>query len=231
MIGILSDAHGNVEGFRLAIANLERCGASEFYYLGDAVGYIPSVEVVEELHKLGDKISCIKGNHEKMVLSGSLHQVVESIYQHGKLNNQLTDRLISYMASWPDHYILERNGATILFVHGGPDNFTNQYVYPNTDLSRFSLEEQFVFMGHTHYPFIKSIGKTTFVNVGSCGLPRDDGRYGAAALFNPIENNVKIIRFRIDEAMQTVFKKYNTVHPTVRALSHRFADELVGEIV
>ena len=26
---------------------------------------------------------------------------------------------------------------------------------------------------------------TYFINVGSCGMPRDDGRYGSVALFNP----------------------------------------------
>jgi len=231
MIGILSDAHGNVEGFRQAIETLERCGATKFYYLGDAVGYIPSIEVVQELIELGDKIICIKGNHEQMVLAGSLQPLADSIYQLGRITDQLTDRLASYLHSWSDHQVLVCNGAEILFVHGGPDNYTDQYIYPDTDLCKYSLKYQFVFMGHTHYPFIKSVNETLFVNVGSCGLPRDDGRYGAAALFNPIEHTVRLIRFRIDQAMSVTFERHNYVHSTVKALSQRRTDKLVGEIV
>ena len=30
----------------------------------------------------------------------------------------------------------------------------------------------YIFMGHTHRMYIKKVGKSTYVNVGSCGLPR-----------------------------------------------------------
>lgn len=230
MIGVLSDAHGNIDGFRLAIERLERLGASRFLFLGDAVGYIPSIEVLQELQKMGNRVKCIKGNHEDMILRRCLNPVSELIYQHQRVIDQMTESLVSFVFSWPDHLILDFNGENILFVHGGPDDYTNQYVYPDTDLSNCSLKEKIVFMGHTHYPFIKTNGKTLFVNVGSCGLPRDDGRYGAAALFNPIDYSVKIIRFRIDLATKVAFENYAPVHSSVKALSHRSSDELLGEI-
>jgi len=45
MIGILSDAHGNRPAFDLAISVLQGYGAKIFYFLGDAVGYLPTTDV------------------------------------------------------------------------------------------------------------------------------------------------------------------------------------------
>lgn len=231
MIGVLSDAHGNIGAFRLAISNLERMGATRFYFLGDAVGYIPSIEVVQELISLGDRVICVRGNHEEMVLNRIVSQTSESVYQHQMVIDQLTENLTSFIKSWPVQSMEEFNGARTLFVHGGPHDHTNQYIYPDTDLEPFSLSEQFVFMGHTHYPFMRSVGKTVFVNIGSCGLPRDDGRYGAAALYNPHEQSVQLIRFEIDQETNMAFQKYGQVHSSVIALSRRRTDQLVGEII
>ena len=47
VIGILSDAHGNLRGFERGISLLREFGATQFIFLGDAVGYIPGSAVVK----------------------------------------------------------------------------------------------------------------------------------------------------------------------------------------
>jgi len=231
MIGVLSDAHGNIHAFRLAIDYLKNLGVRKFYFLGDAVGYIPGLAVVDELQTMGDSVKCILGNHEFMMLSGSTEPEDEAVYQHGIGRRLITQKQISFLNSWPTHRRESLNGNGVLFVHGSPLDFTNGYVYPDSDLSRFNVSERFAFMGHSHHPFIKCVNGTIFVNVGSCGLPRDDGRYGSFATFAPEQNIAELYRFDISQSVELLSNsRQSPPHPSVMELFKRTSCSLSGTL-
>lgn len=231
MIGILSDAHGNNGGFLAAIFHLRSLGAKSFYFLGDAVGYIPSLEVIEALRSMLTEVKCILGNHEKMLLQGPTNLERESIYQHGPLRERLSNHQIDFLKSWPTHRREMIAETRVLFVHGSPSDYTSGYVYPDTDLHQFNPCVSFVFMGHSHYPFIRSARGTTFVNVGSCGLPRDDGRFGSACLYDPVTGNVQVLRFDITEKTEAVLAENPSVHMTVHDTLARRNESIFGEFI
>ncbi|NJN45013.1 MAG: metallophosphoesterase family protein [Anaerolineae bacterium] len=54
--------------------------------------------------------------------------------------------------------------------------------------------------GHTHYPFLRQVGETLIVNVGSVGLPFDGDRRGSYAQFTWQRGGWKgeIVRFEYD---------------------------------
>jgi putative phosphoesterase len=228
MIGVLSDAHGNITAFRSAISHLKRLGAKEFYYLGDALGYIPTTAVLQELMNMGSCVKCILGNHEVMVLSGCTNPKRESVYQHQLVCSELTAAHRDFLGSWPTHHRETIAKTSVLLVHGSPYDFTNEYVYPDTDLRKFHVSEDFVLMGHSHYPFVKEHNGTTFVNVGSCGLPRDDGRYGAFLTFDPHKRQVTLYRYSIDRPLEVTHRR---VHPSVHKLFERMANALIGQVL
>ena len=216
MIGILSDAHGNIGAFQAAISHLRTLGAKSFYFLGDAVGYIPSLDVVDELLSMGAEVKCVLGNHEEMLFQDDIPPRREAIYQYKPLRERLSSNQIDFLKSWPTHLQEIIDGTSVLFVHGSPRDYTNEYVYPDTNLSQFKPSTSFVFMGHTHRPFLKNSNGTTFVNVGSCGLPRDDGRYGAFATFDPSTKSVKIYRHAIDKFVSKLSSDFlEVIHPSV----------------
>lgn len=232
MIGILSDAHGNITAFRSAISNLRRLGANEFYFLGDALGYIPSIEVIQELMNMGQEVKCILGNHEFMVLNQTIKIDREPLYQHQAIRSQLTLEHIAFLKSWPTHRREFMAGLDVLFVHGSPNDFTYDYVYPDSDLSQFNISVDFVFMGHSHHPFVRSHNRATFVNVGSCGLPRDDGRYGSCAIFDPSAQQVFIYRYGIDDSMTEISENVlEQLHPSVTQLFERRAETITGHVL
>jgi predicted phosphodiesterase len=231
LIGILSDAHGNIDAFCGAIDRLRSYGVESCYFLGDAVGYIPSLAVLRELQSMGGFIKCILGNHDRMLLQSpdSLHR--EAVYQHEPVRKLLSTRDIDFLRSWPTHRREVIGGARLLFVHGSPNDFTNGYVYPDTDLRQFHPAESFVFMGHTHYPFIRSVNGTTYVNVGSCGLPRDDGRYGAFAIFDSSTQCVKVVRYSIAASASALCGTNSVpIHTSVRKLFSRRSEKVTEEL-
>src|SRR5262249_41499128 len=120
-------------------------------------------------------------------------------------------------------------------VHGSPDDHVWGYVYPDTDLAGFasdpSLAGAYVFMGNTHRPFVKKVGATTFVNVGSCGLPRDVGHLGACCVLDDRTGRVRLIRFDIRAETAAALARCGPVHARVLALLDRQEEELVGELV
>lgn len=228
IIGILSDAHGNLPAFDKAVSVLIAHGAERFVFLGDAVGYFPGTSIVERLFVA--KIPSILGNHEAMLLADDYSENREPIYRLREVSGALTDEQRAFIASWPIARSERTGGKGYLFVHGSPNDPVFGYVYPDTDLDTFDPEgADFVFMGNTHRPFIRENAGTIYVNVGSCGLPRDQGGLGAACLLDTVLHKVLILRFDISQGTKKVVEN-SCPHPSIIKLISRTCEgEPFGE--
>jgi putative phosphoesterase len=231
LIGLVSDAHGNSQAFDRAITLLMAQGAQRFYFLGDAIGYVPSAAVLDSIARLGDRVQCIRGNHEAMLLEGRSESARACVYQLEALRTKLTPMQLTMIASWPVLRNEVVDGQRILLVHGSPADPTYGYVYPDTDLTGFSPDADWVFMGNTHHPFIREQAGTCYVNIGSCGMPRDDGRYGSVALLDTKARRARILRFDITVEIREILEQFPTVHPSVREVYERRRNVVTGEIL
>lgn len=231
MIGVLSDAHGNIQVFRRMLDALSRMGADRFIFLGDAVGYIPSVEVLSALMEMGDRVQCILGNHEQMLLDGQYPERLEPVYRIQATRALLSTEQAAFVAGWPCCLEVDYPCGRALFVHGSPSDYQNGYVYPDSDLTDFDGAYGLVFMGHTHRAFIREHGARRFVNVGSCGLPRDDGRYASAALFDPVTGSTKLVRLELSFFDPASSFAGLDVHHSVAELFKRRQADISGEII
>ena len=230
MLGILSDAHGNYYAYELGLSISREIGVDEIVFLGDAIGYIPSIKVVEHLMKMKDHVICVRGNHEDMLLHENFDAKRDQIYQLYKTKSSMNEACIDFISSWDTAYTMNTLAGKLLFVHGSPKDPTSGYVYPDSDLSIFDTDADFVFMGNSHCPFIRKHQRTTYINVGSCGLPRDDGRYGSVALFDTETGVARIIRFDIRGSTAKTLAEIPDVHGAVTAVFDRKKKELFGEV-
>jgi predicted phosphodiesterase len=217
-IGILSDAHGNPHGLTRCLTALIQEGAEHLYFLGDAVGYLPDWE--EVLHILSTNgVVCIQGNHETMV--GALSPIDpdrDALYQlEGLRKGKAVPPSIKEWA-------VSCTGDNVFLTH-------------SFEWNPPPLHIQWAFEGHTHYP---SIGKPrslaawsrslTKVNVGSCGLPRDQGDLAACALLDLSKGHCEILRVPLD--VDFILHRYgDSIHPAVRAVFARQTADPVGRIV
>ena len=227
MLGLLSDAHGHLGGFEKGLALLREQGARQFLFLGDSVGYIPSWDVLSALYQQRAHFGFVLGNHEQMLLSGVSKN--NDVYQFDRMQPDRPD-LRSFVESWPRSVSLDLPCGSALFVHGSPSNTQNGYLYPDKPLDGIGTDHDFVFCGHTHRPFVRSEGRATVVNIGSCGLPRDDGRYGSVALFDEDSGEVRILRYDMEAEAAHVREQFPDLHPTVIRNFARRSRGLVGEI-
>ena len=229
-LGILADGHGNLEAFEVAMAVLRELDAERFVFLGDAVGYFPGHELVARLRELD--IFCLRGNHEAMLLQGVYPDERDEIYRLGETRLGMPSDLLDYLVSWPERYEVEAPCGPILMLHGSPDDWVFGYVYPETDVEQFMIARgTTVFMANTHRPFVRRTDGATFVNVGSCGLPRDCGNLGAACLFDDDTGRAIIVRFDIEVQTKTALARCGPVSQTVlEVLNRRSEKTCFGDI-
>ena len=193
-IGVLSDAHGNLAGFEAALASLG--GWEALLFGGDLLGYyFDSRPVMERLRELG--AHCILGNHDACFLSQLGHPVDPPFNappaeayrrRYGPALDlaarELNQDDIAWLRALTPSRRLELGGARILLVHGSPWQVWDEYVYPDhARFGRFAeLDDDLVVMGHTHRPLIRTEGRVTLLNPGSCGQPRDSNPAASAAV-------------------------------------------------
>jgi predicted phosphodiesterase len=229
-IGLLSDAHGNPLGLRATLGALRAAGVDAIYFLGDAVGYMPGeVEVLETL--AADGIACQRGNHEGMLLGQlPLDPQRDRAYGLAAARDRMSERMREFVAGWPDRRELEIGGRRLLLVHGSPRDHLSEYVYPDSDVDWIGdLGYDAVFMGNTHRPFVTRRGATLIANVGSCGLPRDQGDLAACAVYDPAAHDCRVIRVPVDPS--AVMAQFPQVTDLVYAGLHRRTVQPFGGVL
>lgn len=198
-VAVFSDVHGNILALEKSLAWMDRLGAEYKIFLGDIFGYYPfGAQCLETL--VGSGVHCLLGNHDAMVLGqGNLPPEKECIVQLERDKTALTSGERSQLESHCSVAFREWAGCSAWFFHGTPWDPVNGRLYPDASIpSRIGLECEFIFMGHTHRPFIRNVNGVSWVNVGSCGLPRDEGGWPSFAILDTTIETVEIFRFQLD---------------------------------
>ena len=227
LLGIISDAHGHGRAFKLGIDLLKRQGVELTYFLGDAVGYFPSSSVVQQLMSGGDKIRCILGNHEEMLLNKT--NDTSKIYRLRETRESLTKEEIEFIRSWSTCLERSADGNKLLFVHGTYKEPQWGYLYPDADMEGSSGEYDVIFQGNTHWPMVRRDGEALVINPGSCSLPRDNGALGSVATFDTKTRSTRILRFSISDANRELLKDFPDTDSEVTDLFSRVKNDYVGE--
>jgi len=182
---VFSDVHGNLPGLEAILADIERRGVSNVISLGDLVGYGPSPnEVALLVRERG--IPSLMGNYDQGIgfETGDCGCVYKTDEQRAEgavslewTQQAVTDEVKAYLRTLEDHFTLATPAGDLLAVHGSPRRI-NEYLFedrPASAMERMARVYPFpaIFFGHTHVPYARAVGGTTFVNVGSGGRPKD----------------------------------------------------------
>jgi putative phosphoesterase len=212
-LAILSDIHGNLHALQSAWVDVEGQRPDAVYCLGDLVGYgaFPN-EVVDFIRARA--IPTIMGNYDEGVGfdlddCGCAYRAAEE-RARGDISREwsqahTTPENKAFLQGLPIQIRLEESKPTLLLVHGSPRKI-NEYLFEDRPAATFErlaalAGTEVVAFGHTHKPYLKRVGKTLFVNVGSVGKPHDgDPRACYALLELGRESRVELRRVAYDVA-------------------------------
>lgn len=191
MIAVLSDIHGNLPALQAVVEDARGRGCTRFISLGDVVGYLAQPgECIDLLRSLG--ALNILGNHDSYITldeSCPRSRVVTRIIDFQK--SILEPTQVEWLKRSVDQY--REDGC--LFVHGGPDDVRDQYLYSvSEDLIPDGV--RWLFSGHTHVQVKADFGARGYCNPGSVGQPRDGDNRAAYALLSG--HNVTLVRIPYD---------------------------------
>jgi hypothetical protein len=100
-------------------------------------------------------------------------------------------------------------GATFHLIHATPRDPLFEYLYGDAPESEWSAavgeltdQEAWLFVGHTHRPFIRKTGRLTVVNPGSLVMPIDGDPRGCLAVWEDGEVTLKRIRYDVQSAVK-----------------------------
>jgi putative phosphoesterase len=217
-IALISDIHGNLPALQAVLDDVKRHAVDEIWNLGDLLGYAPFPnEVIEKVHEVC--AANLIGNYDRKVLDFSRKQEKwkrkkpRAKYTGFQWNDaQLLKDSRALLDSLPEQIRREVNGLNALLVHGSPASI-DELLNSDTPEARYQelaelAQAQLVVCGHSHEPFVRRIGDTSFVNPGSVGRPEGgDGRASYALLAfgdGPMEVRHRRVAYDIERVVRAI---------------------------
>lgn len=162
MRAIISDVHSNLEALTAVLEDARSVGATEFFCLGDVVGYGPNPR--ECLGKVMTFDKVLRGNHDHGALlepEGFNPSAERAIFWTRSQIQPSHETAAERLKPWAflsecQPYFSGGNGS--LYVHGSARNPLNEYVFPEDIYNNRKMEQIFArvervcFQGHTHVP-------------------------------------------------------------------------------
>lgn len=168
MLAILSDIHGNLPALQAVMKDALSRGCDRFISLGDVVSYYAQPGECIDLLKAHNAIN-ILGNHDSYLVDNTncpRSRAVSLIIDHHK-------KIVTVpQLDWLKRSLLSLQEGRILFVHGGPSDTQDQYLY-TVSSKIFPKGVDTLFSGHTHVQALVDFNGKKYCNPGSVGQPRD----------------------------------------------------------
>jgi diadenosine tetraphosphatase ApaH/serine/threonine PP2A family protein phosphatase len=121
----------------------------------------------------------------------------------------LSAEALSYLRSLPAGLTVETEGTRFHLVHATPREPLFEYLNGDAPESEWRSavgdlvdKDEWLFVGHTHKPFIRKIGSLTIVNPGSLGMPVDGDPRACIAIWEDGAITLKRINYDIDQAVE-----------------------------
>jgi putative phosphoesterase len=203
---VLSDIHGNRQALEAIREEFDVC-----LFLGDLVDYClepgPCIEWVRKNARYA-----IRGNHDhgaaqRVYLQGvnGFRYLSGVTRPHSIATLNESDR--KYLAGLPTSLHFTLDGKRFFLVHGTPRDPLDEFAPADVEFWKRRLEQieaDYVCVGHTHTQFVLQVGKTTVLNPGSVGLPRDGDPRAAYAIINSDGPELKRVAYPVEETIATI---------------------------
>jgi putative phosphoesterase len=202
-IAILSDIHGNLDAL-LAF----RESYDELWVLGDLVNYGPEPGAVIDYVRVHASL-VVRGNHDHAVGFKEDPHCSPRFRAMAQATQRLTESVLTsgqkhFLRSLPLHAAVERGGARFYLCHAVPSDPLFSYCHANAAQWLREVEgvrADFIFVGHTHLPALRTIGACTVVNPGSLGQPKTGSPQACYAVWEDGKVSLRSYGYPVDSAV------------------------------
>ena len=203
---LLSDIHANWSALEVLRETFDVC-----LFLGDLVDYgVEPAPCIDWVRRNANH--AIRGNHDHGAAQGvAINGATGYRYLTGVTRTITCEKLNEvdrrYLAGLPITKYLTLDGKRYLLVHATPRDPMDEFGPPDVDfwLRRLEgIDVDFVLCGHTHQPYILQVGKTTIINPGSIGLPRDGDPRASYAIIDNNAIELRRVEYPIDRAIESI---------------------------
>lgn len=250
-IALFSDIHGNAIALDAVLADIERHGGvDEYWVLGDLVAVGPQpVAVLERLAALPNA-RFTRGNTDVYITTGSrpppsardvaadidrlatFEEVVQTMaWTQGAVT---ATGWLPFLDGLPlEQWLTLPNGARLLGVHASPGQENGRGLRP--DYSAADLQAQLagctadlICVGHTHWPMNIRLGATHVINVGGVSNPQTPDLDAWYVLLDADATGYRIQHCRAPYDREAVIAALQAVrHPAARFIVRHMRGEYV----
>lgn len=245
-VALLSDIHGNLVALEAVLADIERQGCADaFWVLGDLVALGPDpVGVLERLIALPNAIFT-RGNTDRYVCTGARPQPT---FAEVQTDLSLLPRMVQVAeqfawtqgavtaagwSDWLDTLPLEfrftlPDGTRFLGVHASPGTDDGCGIHPDlTDTELDSLlvgcDADLICVGHTHEPLQRRLDGYHVVNLGSVSNPLPPDLRASYVLLQADDSGYQITHRRVEYDRETIISQLEKIrHPGREFLIRHF---------
>jgi putative phosphoesterase len=173
-IAIISDIHGNLE----AISALTE-PYDELWVLGDLVNYGPDPGAVVDFVRAHAAV-VVRGNHDDAVGFDRDPRCSAPYRSMARETMDFTRSVLSadqrdYLASLPLIVRKTIDDTEFVLCHAAPSDPRYKYIPANSlewEREMEGIDADLLLVGHTHTPFVQTVGASLVVNPGSLGQPK-----------------------------------------------------------
>lgn len=207
-IAIISDVHANLAAFNA----FPETSYDALWCVGDLVDYGPRPhEIIQEIRNRVDLTVC--GNHDYAAGSAADPQCSPPFRRLAAETLRYTQQVctaedLEFLRTLPVCRQIRIASTRFYVVHAIPTNPLFGYCSKESDQWQWEVEgiqADVLVVGHTHTPFVRTVGSTVVVNPGSLGQPKtgrplacyavwEDGRVSLKEYEYPIEETIRDIR-------------------------------------
>ena len=206
-IGLISDIHANLPALESVIEHAEQNGITEFWNLGDNLGYGAYPEEVTKL-LIKKSVLSILGNYDNKVIKVPRKRLIwpeKKVPVKWKAFDwayeNISQSSIDYYKRLPKTINLLFGTHKVLLCHGSPSS-NNEPIYKNTPAIKFHelidlSKANILLCGHTHESMVLKINNAIFINPGSVGRQHDGDPRASYSILTIEEQSISIEQFRI----------------------------------
>lgn len=210
---IISDIHAN--WFALE-AILDKENYDALIFLGDVVDFGPSprncVKFLMQASK--GRFWGVRGDHDHAMAFGFSSKSPEELNSISAITREwgegfLSSEEVGFLRRLPTDNQFSINSMNFELYHGSDIDprklcqckTESNHIGSNDKLGSGVEERDYVLIGHSHKPFIKTAGNTTFLNPGSVGQPRDFNPRASYAVIKDGVPSIKRVSYDIERTV------------------------------